>query len=91
MFGNRTQRAILREIQYMTTALEDLQASVASLTAITTEAVTLLNTLFAKLQASDAVAAADVEAQVTAINADVAALAAAVKTDTPAPPAAPAA
>jgi len=76
----------------MTTALQDLQAADAALVTVATAAVALMNTMFAKLAAADVVAAADVEAEVQKINAQVAALQATVTADTaPAPAPAPAA
>jgi ABC-type transporter Mla MlaB component len=91
MFGNHTLRAILQEIKTMSTALSDLQTSVANLTTITTSAVALLNQLAADLKAGNPISAADIETQVTAINAQVASLSAAVTADAPAPAPAPAA
>jgi hypothetical protein len=86
---------ILKELKLMSTAEADLQTAVANLTTVATQAITLLNSLFATLKAGGTINPADIEAQVTAINAQAAALGAAVTTDTPPapvpPPATPAA
>jgi hypothetical protein len=76
---------IIKELLAVSTAEADLQAAVASLTTVATNAITLLNQLFATLQAGGTINPADIEAQVALINSQAAALGAAVTADTPAP------
>ena len=64
-------------------AQADLDSAVANLTTVLASAVALLNQLAAALLSGPALDPAKVEADVKAINDQVAALAAAVKTDTP--------
>lgn len=77
-------------------ALDDLKAAVAAEQTVEQSAITLLNGLTSQLAAlvaasNGSVAAADIQAIVTSVNANAAALAAAVTANTPAAPPAPAA
>lgn len=68
----------------MSTALENLDASVASLVPVVAAAAKLLNDLSAQIAAGNALDPARVQADVDAINAQIAALQTAVTNDTPA-------
>jgi hypothetical protein len=91
IFYSSQLNRIEKELKIMSTALADLQASVANITTMAANAITLLNQLFATVQAGGTINPADIEAQVTAINAEAASLGVAVTADTPpvVPPAAP--
>jgi hypothetical protein len=79
------QRLLLQRIDFMNTAVTDLQTAVANLKTVADSSVALLNQLNATIQAGGTINPADIEAQVTAINAMATSLGAAVTADTPAP------